>query len=183
MNYGLPAYIILAQLVAVLEPLAAAHKGIVTAAHDPAEALDLLANAPERWRIVVGIDDEDSAEEAERETGSTGTSRTEFFTIVQAGVGLAAKPGKQVYESRAGGGPSVLELAEAVRCWVRGIRFTHPNIDCQAGFVWQKSTWSTAKADSKPAVYGRQHVFKLIHQISTPADLAPVAIVYPDPEP
>ncbi len=180
MSVGLPCYIILGQLVESLTQLAAPHKGKVVAAHDPAQALDLLANAPESWRIVVGLDDEDNAED-ERNTGDTGTSKTEFFTIVQAGIGLASTPGKQIYDSRAGGSPSVLELAEAVRCWMRGLRFQHDNIDCQAGFVWQRSTWVKAQQEGKPVMFGRQHVYRVLHQISTPAQLAPITITYPTP--
>jgi hypothetical protein len=173
MSYGLPCYVILAELVAALTPLAAAHKGDVVEAHDPAEALELLGNAPPKWRVVVGIDDEDNAEGERRNTGKTGTSVTQFFTIVQTAPGLAAKPSKA----------RLLELAEAVRCWMRGLVFLHNNIDCQTGFVWQKSTWVKAQQEGKPIQFARQHVFDLVHQISNPAALTPITITYPTPTP
>jgi hypothetical protein len=177
-GYGMPCYKILEALVDALMPLANASKGDVVPAHDPAEALDLLGNSPARWRVVVGVDDEDNAEGERRNTGETGTSETQFFTIVQAGVGLAAKPGKQIYKSRADGEPSLLELAEGVRAWMRGLRFDHPQVDCQAGFVWQKTTWVKAQQEGKPVQFGRQHVFTLVHQISNPAQLDAVPLSY-----
>lgn len=177
MTPGLPCYIVLQALEDTLKPLAAPYKGQVDMAHDPAHAMEMLANAPQAWRVIVGVDDETSPET--NPSGKVGVSETEFFTIIQAGVGLASDAGKQVHRERTGGAPSVLELAEAVRGWMRGIRFEHPDIYCQSVFAWKRSTWVSWKEDGKPPVFARQHVFTLQHNISAPVDLEPQPISYP----
>ncbi len=180
MSEGLPSYIIMAALVSALDAFTAQHKGSVTPAHDPAEAIELLGNAPQGWDVIVSVDDEDNAE-PEQSTGGDGISNTEFIFIVRAGIGLAAKPGKQIYDKRAAGSPGVLELAEAVRSFVRGLRFEHEDlINCAVNFRWRKTTWVSAKRnEGTPVCYGRQHVFVLQHRIELPAALAPVPIIYP----
>jgi hypothetical protein len=179
MSEGLPSYVIMAALVAALQGMAAPRKGLVVPAYDPAHAMDMLANAPEKWRVIVAVDDE-SDDEASEGSGKNAVSATEFITIIQAGSGLPADPGRQIFEARAGDSPSVLEIAEAVRSFVRGIAFTHESlVNCASTFKWKKSTWVANKQEGKPAVYGRQHVFLLQHAIEFPVDVDPVAITWP----
>jgi hypothetical protein len=179
MSYGLPSYIILSALVSALETMAAGvtPRGTVVPAHDPAEALDLLANQPQGWRAIVGVDDEDNAEPS-LGSGTEGVSNTEFFVIVQAGLGLAAKPGDQIFKRRANSSPSFLEIAEAVRSFVRGITFdAHPDlINCAVNFRWRRSTWVSAAEEGRPKLFARQHVFVLQHRIEAAAEVAPIAI-------
>lgn len=174
MSQGLPAYHILRLLEDTLKPLAAQHQGVVDVAHDPSEAISWLSNAPNSWRILLGVDDEDSAESTP--AGLVGVSDTEIYAIVQAGVGLSVKPSKEIHRQR-GDGPSILELAEAVRCWMRGLNFNHPDIYCGGvTFAWKRSTWVSFKDEGKPLFYARQHIFTIRHNISYPAQLPPVAI-------
>lgn len=180
MSYGLPSYIIMAALVSALEGMAATRKGTVTPAHDPAEAVSLLGNAPQSWDVIVAIDDEDNAEPVIG-SGTEGVSDTEFITIVRAGIGLAGKPGKQIYAARAGGSPSVLEIAEAVRSFVRGLVLQHEEIiNCAVNFRWMGSSWVSNKpSDGEPTFYGRQHKFRLQHRIENPALVDPIPLLWP----
>lgn len=180
MSYGIPSYVIMAALVTALETMASTRKGTVTPAHDPAEAIALLGNAPESWDVIVSVDDEDNAE-PDNGGGVSGVSETQFVTIIRAGIGLASKPGKQIYQKRANAGPSVLEIAEAVRSFVRGLSFQHDEIiNCVATFRWLRSTWVSNKpSDDVPTFYGRQHVFALQHRIENAADVDPVVLTWP----
>jgi hypothetical protein len=175
MSVGVPSYIILRALESSLAALAADHKGSVVVAHDPAEAIFMLRNAPQQWRIILGVDDETSAEDK----SYVGTSNTEIYTIIQAGVGLPNTPGAAIHRERTAAGPSVLEIAEAVRCWVRGLNYEHVDIDCAIQFNWRRSTWATAQEEGKPAQFGRQHIFEIQHRTSAPADLAPAVLNHP----
>lgn len=175
MSQGLPGYHILRLLEDALIPLASQHKGSVEVAHDPSEAISWLSNTPNSWRIIIGLDDEDSAES--QPSGLVGVSDTEIYVIVQAGVGLSAKPSKEIHRQR-GDGPSILELAEAVRCWMRGLKFLHPDIYCGGlTFAWKRSSWVSYKDEGKPLFYARQHLFTIRHNISYPAKLPEVALV------
>lgn len=174
MTQGLPAYHLLRILEDSLRALASEHKGSVEVAHDPSEAISWLSNAPNAWRIIIGLDDEDSAETSP--TGLIGVSDTEIYVIIQAGVGLGAKPSKEIHRQR-GEGPSILELAEATRCWIRGLKISHPDIYCGGlTFAWKSSTWASYKDEGKPLFYARQHIFTVRHNISYPAKLSEVAI-------
>jgi hypothetical protein len=180
MSYGLPSYVLMNALVAALQDFTSTRKGSVTPAHDPAEAIVLLGNAPQGWDVIVTVDDEENAE-PEAGGGVTTVSETQFVVIVRAGLGLAAQPGKQIYASRAGGSPSVLELAEGVRSFVRGLALVHEDlINCVTTFRWQRSTWVSHKpSDNEPTCYGRQHIFTLMHRIENAALVDPVPITWP----
>lgn len=178
MSSGLPAYIILRAIEDTLKPLIDPHGGKVEVAHDPAQAISLLANAPNGWRVILGIDDEDSAESSP--AGMVGVSDTEIYAIIQAGTGLANDAGAQVHRKRSGNSPSVLEIAEAVRGWIRGMQFEHEDIYCGGKtFAWKRSTWASYAEDGKPVAYARQHVFTVRHNVSSPAAVEPSIINYP----
>ena len=80
----LPSYVLLENTVNVLRSLVADSKGLVVAAHDPAAGLELLHNAPQQWRVIVGLDNEDSPEDISLK----GVSNTEVFTMVQMPGGI-----------------------------------------------------------------------------------------------
>lgn len=172
----LPSYVLLENTVNVLRSLVADSKGLVVAAHDPAAGLELLHNAPQQWRVIVGLDNEDSPEDISLK----GVSNTEVFTMVQMPGGLGFDPGKQIYATSPSGGPSILEIAEAVRSWMRGLNLQHEAINCQIGFSWVSSSWvSTKRDENSPLVFARQHNFRIQHLIQPPADVEPTVIIHP----
>lgn len=177
---GIPIYVILQSLMAALTPLATASGGVCTVAYDPAEAINMLANRPEGWRIIVSADTEKSAEDPQ---SIIGVSNSEISVIVQAGLGLKEDPALQVYQNRSGNSPSVLELAEVTRCWVRGIQFANEDMyTCPITFSWRHTAWVTGHSKpGEPTVFGRQHVFEIQHNIANPAALdgMPITLTWP----
>jgi len=172
---GLPIHIILQAMEDSLKPLCLAQKGTTEIAADPAQAISLLMNAPEKWRCIIGVDNEAAAE-----TEGIGVSDTTFYTIVQAGVGLSAIPGDQIHRNRANNSMSMLEIAELVRSWVRGLQFVHEALECQYGFKWQNSGWVTAdQEEGTPLRFGRRHDYILQHNIEDLIESDPATINWP----
>lgn len=171
---GLPAHVLLQAVEDALSPLVVANKGQTDISCDPAQTLDLLANAPQKWRVLLALDAENSIEEK----SVTGASATTIVAIVQAGIGLNFDPKRDIHRSRAGGSPSLLELAEAVRSWVRGLKLQHPALDQCYGFSWQSSNWVSAEDEGKPPQFARQHNFEVIHLIQRPTAIDPAVINY-----
>lgn len=182
MSQGLPSYIILQALESALAALlaAATPPGTVIVASEPAEAQELLGNAPQSWRVIIGVDDEDAEPDSE-DRSNTGLSRTEIFAIVQAPVGLPKTAGKQIHRSGTAGAPSILEYAEAVRCMIRGLSFSHDGLPsgCHFTFAWRRSTWATKQEEGRPPQFARQHVFACVHQTATPAQLEAQTLTWP----
>ena len=176
MHAGIPSFIILRAMMELITPLANAAKGNVVVAYDPAQAIDLLHNNPGGWRVILGVDNEDSLESGSSLAGFSGTV---FFAMVDAGTGLDVDASKQVYLERSGAQPSVMELNETVRSWVRGLDMRHESILGCVGFIWQSSHWISAKQDGKPLRYARQHNFILKHAIAQPVASAPVEVNWP----
>jgi hypothetical protein len=174
MTGGIASYTILQAIEDAMRAWVESNHGVMSVAHDPAEALDLLASqVPKNWRLIIGVDNEDSAEEYPARTGA---SHTEFFFTIQTGTTLQANASDQVHRERGPGIPSIMEIAEAVRSHVRGLRFNHPAMDCQIGFSWKGSAWVSLKEDGKPSRFARQHHFIQLHLVEPPADLEPITL-------
>lgn len=173
---GIPIYIIVEALLTILKPLVIGAKGEIVTVRDPAEAMDQLANAPRSWRVILGVDDETSLEEPYSQGGF---SRSHIFALVQASPGLAMDPGQQIFVSRTGGSPSVLEIAEGVRNWIRGQTLVHPSIACPLTFSWRKAGWQSAARDGSPVQFARQLLFTVDHAISPPAQMTPQTLTWP----
>lgn len=181
MSYGLPSYILLRALETTLAALAAAAtpKGTVITAHDPAQASELLGNAPNSWRLIIGIDDENAVNG--EDASLDGLSATEVFVMVQAPIGLPMTAGKQIHRDSTAGIPSILEYAEAARSWMRGITYLHEALPttCQVCFAWVSTSWVSKQEDGKPPQFARQHTFRVIHRIQSPTDIDPATLTWP----
>ena len=123
-------------LEAALAPLAAAAGGALDVASDPQDAMEMLAVAPARWRVVIAF--YGYAGHSEQRLGM-GTARVQ--AVVQRAKGLQSKHGADVHSEARGGVPPMLALVELVSAWFRALR---PPVgrNCDvAGFSLSSSAW------------------------------------------
>lgn len=117
---GLEPHDLLNLLKGDLAPFVRQHRGLLSVAADPWNFLELLAERPSGWRLVLHWAGDENAQEAALE-GCFCANRIELG--VSCNLGLTATPGEQVSKRRAGGAPSLLELVALTRARVRGYVF------------------------------------------------------------
>jgi DNA-binding transcriptional LysR family regulator len=112
---------ILRALYAYLQPLCAAAQGDCELSGTPQHTLSLLRAGPSRWRLIIQWQNE-------RQVSQSSASTLTFIIVVQQAKGLAALPGADVANDRAGD-PALLERLEQAITWVRAAKLKHPQID------------------------------------------------------
>ena len=120
-----------------LAPLIKSRGGSLDVASDPDHAVQLLALAPARWRVVLGwpgFGGHPSARE--------GMGAHRIYIIVQASKGLARNPGDLVHRGRPTmpAGP-LGNLIDQVSRWVRALHFPDGSAVDHAGFAQEGSAW------------------------------------------
>ncbi len=112
---------ILQELRADLEPWARDHAGLVTLARDPYHFLELLAESPAGWRIVLHWDGEDNT----GDNAQAGAFCAQRLSLgISANLGLTAKPNEALVTPTASRA-ALLRLVADTRDRVRG--YTWPD--------------------------------------------------------
>lgn len=107
---------LLLELRADLEPWAAARKGSISLATDPYHFLELLAESPAGWRIVLHWDGEDNTSD-NAQAGAFCAQRLSLG--ITANLGLTAKPNESLVKKTASR-EALLRLVADTRDRVRG---------------------------------------------------------------
>ncbi len=95
-------------------------RGTLSVAADPYHFLELLAEAPSGWRLVLAWNgDENQATDGP----PVAINRNELHIGVTCNLGLTAKPGEAIMKKRPGGAPSLLKLVQLTRERVRTLVF------------------------------------------------------------
>lgn len=133
-----------------LQPLLAAEKGLLSVAETEEDAIELLANGPERWRVILTMDGDESREDLNPAGLVVGT----LVAWVQSPKGFEAKPGKGLHRASTSGGPSFMTRLHWVIRKLRALQFQHEQIACQGleykGWNWlrfeETAAFRTARA-------------------------------------
>ena len=133
-----------------LQPLLAAEKGLLTVAETEEDAIELLANGPEKWRVILTMD----GDEAREDLNPAGLVVGTLVAWVQTPKGMEAKPGKGIHRSGTNGSPSFMTRLHWVIRKLRLMQFSHVEVACQGleykGWNWLKfedtAAFRTARA-------------------------------------
>lgn len=103
-----------------LTPFTRELKGTLSVAADPWNFLELLAEAPQGWRLVLHwAGDENQM----TEVPGAAINKSEFHVGITCNLGLTAKPGEAVMRKRPGNAPSLLRLMTMTRDRVKSFVF------------------------------------------------------------
>jgi hypothetical protein len=144
-----------------LAVLAGPMGGVVDIAIDPQDAMEILAVAPARWRIVLGW-----AGYGTHPDARIGMAVTKVYTVVQRAIGMQADRAADIYAAEGTQAvPTMAILIESVSAWVRAMRLpVNRNADA-AGFSLSGSSWLVLPEGNNRC---RQHQldFDLVHALA-----------------
>lgn len=161
---------ILRLVESALKPLIEGEKGELNIATDVGHAMEILATAPNRWRVVMtweGYGDHPASK--------SGMAQSNFLVVLHHNPGLAKDPAKSLHtEAHSTGEPSFLDRLEQVSALMRALRFPGRNMDCD-GFALTDSQWV---ADTPGNT--RAHALTLSIQTALPAISQTILIPAPE---
>jgi hypothetical protein len=133
-----------------LQPLLTAEKALLSVAETEEDAIEMLSNGPERWRVILTMDGDEAAEDL----NPAGLVKGTLIAWVQAPKGMEAKPGKGLHRQSTGGGASFMTRLHWVIKKIRRLEIIHEEVACQAfeykGWNWlrfeETAAFRTARA-------------------------------------
>jgi len=159
-------------LKAHLSPKVVAAGGIMDVADHPWEVVDLLKVSPQKWRVILSLEDEEAAEARCPGGWVVGT----FSLYLQIHKGFAADRGASIYKTSQGGQLSATTLAAKIRRWMRGISFPDnqdiAEDDGTGAFAFTGAQWIGNTADEKDKEKPwrvRRLDFQLVYALDDPA--------------
>ena len=130
--------VILQALEDHLRPLVEGQGGLVDIAETADDALQMLAgNAPLKWRVILTATGDTLADDPNARSGYVAGG---FSAIVQAPLGMAAKPGKSLHRTTSGGGSFLARLNFIIRK-LRAVAFDDDEIDCERNLMFERWQW------------------------------------------
>lgn len=127
---------ILQDLENTLTPLIEDEGGVLDIATSLDHALEILATAPKRWRVVLLYEGYGDVGQ-----GRFGVNSVRIATFIHANLGLAKEPGRRIYKTSGNDTMSMLARIELVSYWMRALRWANTNnVDCE-GFSMDDSSW------------------------------------------
>lgn len=121
-----------------LRPLVEGQGGIVDIAETADDALQMLAgNAPTKWRVILTATGDAPADDP---SGRSGYVVGGFSAIVQAPLGMVAKPGKTLHRTH-GTTASFLARLNFVIRKLRAVVFDAGEIDCERNLMFDGWRW------------------------------------------
>jgi hypothetical protein len=133
-----------------LQPLLTAEKALLSVAETEEDAIELLSNGPERWRVILTMDGDEAAEDL----NPAGLVKGTLIAWVQAPKGMEARPGKGLHRQSTGGAASFMTRLHWVIKKIRRLEIIHEEVACQAfeykGWNWlrfeETAAFRTARA-------------------------------------
>lgn len=163
------ADLILQALESHLRPKVVAAGGTLDVADNPWDVVDLLKVSPEKWRLIISVEDEQPATELAAGGWTTGT----FAFYVQRHKGFQAKRGATIHQtSVVGERASHTRLAALVRRWVRAIDFPENDDiakDYETPFLFAGAAWVDGTETKDAPWRVRRLDFQLVYALDDPA--------------
>ena len=158
---------ILLALEAYLGPKVTAAGGSLQICDNPWEVVDLLKATPEKWRLILSFEDEESIEEFNRGGWTSGL----FTLYVQMHKGFAANRGESIYKTNAAGRVSLTKMTGQIRQWMRNIQFPDNDDiakDDHSHFAFTGASWVDGTDQKDKPWRVRRMDFKLIYALDDP---------------
>lgn len=143
-----------------LAPLVAAQLGQLDVASDPEHAIEMLATAPPKWRLILGWPGYGGHPDA-----ILGMGQHRIFAIVQAPKGLPVRHADTLHRSGPAGAPPLLSRIETVSRWFRAMRFPDGCGVDSKGWALEGSNWLLV-----PEIETRQHQLDFVAAAALPAE-------------
>lgn len=160
---------ILLALEAHLGPMVISAGGSLQVADNPWEVVDLLKVTPEKWRLILSFEDEDSVEQLNRGGWTAGT----FTLYVQMHKGFSSNRGESIYKTSPAGRVSLLKMSGQIRQWMRNIRFDENDDiakDDTSHFAFMGASWVDGTEEKGKPWRVRRMDFQLVYALDDPAD-------------
>lgn len=119
-----------------LKPLLADEKGLLSIAETEEDAIEMLANGSERWRVILIMD----GDEAVEDFNPGGFVAATLQAWVQAPKGMEARPGRGLHRQGTNATPAFMTRLHWVIRKIRGLQLVHDEID-RRGFHYQGWNW------------------------------------------
>jgi hypothetical protein len=159
---------ILLALEAHLTPKVTAAGGTLQICDNPWEVVDLLKVTPEKWRLILSFEDEESIEPFNRGGWTAGV----FAVYVQMHKGFAANRGESIYKTSAAGRVSLTHMAAEIRAWMRNIVFPYNDDiakDDSSHIAFTGASWVDGTEEKGKPWRVRRMDFKIIYALDDPA--------------
>jgi hypothetical protein len=138
--------LILQSLEDWLRPLVEGQGGIVDVAETADDALQMLSgNAPTKWRVILTATGDTLADDP---TAASGYVVGGLSAIVQAPLGLSAKPGKTLHRTTSGNASFLARLNFVIRK-LRAVAFDDDEIDCERNLMFRDWAWLREGAETR----------------------------------
>jgi hypothetical protein len=127
---------IIQDIETALTPFVTADGGVIDVATDIAHAMQILATAPAKYRVVLVWDGYGSHKDARH-----GVASHRINTILHVNLGLAKSPGDKIYKTSIAGQPSFIWRMERLSQLMRSMRWPDGTGVDHAGLALQDSDW------------------------------------------
>jgi hypothetical protein len=158
---------ILLALEAYLTPKVIAAGGSLQVADNPWEVVDLLRVTPEKWRLILSFEDEDSVHP--RNAGGWTAGNVSLY--VQMHKGFSSNRGETIYKTTPAGRVSMTKMAGQIRQWMREIQFPDNDDiakDDQSHFAFMGASWVDGTEEKGKPWRVRRLDFQLVYALDDP---------------
>lgn len=168
--------LILAAVEDALRAQVVENRGTISVAETETDAMEELANGPDKWRVILSMDGDKSLEAF----NPAGTVRATLVAWVQAPTGLAMQPSRNIHRDAVKGTPAFFTRLHWTIAKIRGLSLLASDID-RRGFEYLG--WEWLKFEGQPLFRTAKASFDLIFAHDDPAadpdGLAPVTLPSP----
>lgn len=153
--YFMTSALILAAVEDALRVKVADNRGAISVAETETDAIEALATAPDKWRVILSMDG-DKALDA---FNPAGTVRATLVAWVQAPTGMALQPQRNLHRPAVKGTPAFFTRLHWVIRQIRGLSLLASDID-RRGFEYLG--WEWLKFEGQPLFRTAKASFELI---------------------
>lgn len=168
--------LILAGVEDALRSQVVENRGTLAVAETETDAIEALAEAPHKWRVILSMDGDKSLEAF----NPAGTVKATLVAFVQAPLGMALQPTNNLHREALKGTPAFMTRLHWVIRKIRGLSLLASDID-RRGFEYLG--WEWLKFEGQPLFRTAKASFDLIFAHDDPAEdpdgLAPVTLPSP----
>lgn len=145
-----------------LQPLLAAEKGLLSVAETEEDAIEMLSNGPERWRVILTMDGDEAAEDL----NPAGLVKGTLIAWVQEPKGMEAKPSNGLHRQGTAGKASFLTRLHWVIKKIRLLEIVHEQVACQS---FEYKGWNWLRFEETAAFRTARARFEIVFAHDDPA--------------
>jgi len=168
--------LILAAVEDALRTQVVENQGTISVAETETDAVETLANAPDKWRVILSMDGDKSLDAF----NPAGTVQGTLVAWVQAPTGMAIQPMRNLHRDAPRGTPAFFTRLHWLIRKIRGLSLVALDID-RRGFEYLG--WEWLRFEGQPLFRTAKASFNLIFAHDDPAEdlngLAPVTLPSP----